>query len=589
MDHLRKSLFLRNLFKFEPWRFQTDNEAHNKTFALLRDFDQFVAKAQADGNTTIPDLVQEMREAKISDVIEENANSFGKALNLLDELRKGSFNFSSHRGGDPHNVLHEGISRKGKEGWREIKELDAPQSYSFKRIYIPSLRGMRVPPSDKSFYLNRTISDYFSGKVGRFAPEKESASARVSELRIFTGLELYDIVRSHLLGSLAERQNVSDFQQFLGQRFFDGLPIALIPREGDDVLHVKIGQEKERPIYELGDGIQSVIILTLPLFVHRDSNLLLFIEEPELFLHPGLQRKLIDAIMDDGDELTRQVFVATHSNQFLDMTLEESRVSVYKFRKCFDVETDSEEQIPRFRIENSSNEDFSLLAELGVRNSSLFLANCTIWVEGVTDRLYVRRILEIVQQDKQWRVEEDIHFAFVEYQGGNITHWSFLECEEGEKNIDVKRVCGRLFLITDHDSGKEERHRQLAESLGDRYYCLPCREIENLLAPDVIKAVIRSYEGEDVELNEFGREDYVNEYLGECIENSVLQSESKRPVRTGRPYANTSGTIKDKRSFAERALVYMNSESDLSREALELGGRIYDFISAANNGANASV
>src|SRR5690606_1433203 len=103
---------------------------------------------------------------------------------------------------------------------------------------------------------------------------------------------------------------------------------------------------------------------------------------------------------------------------------------------------------------------------------------------------------------------EDIHYSFVEYSGNNITHWSFLDENENEdeeifKSINESRVCGTLFLITDKDSKKKEtRQSKLAQVLGERYYCLECREIENILTAATLKKVIASYEKAEVsELN----------------------------------------------------------------------------------------
>ena len=36
---------------------------------------------------------------------------------------------------------------------------------------------------------------------------------------------------------------------------------------------------------------------------------------------------------------------------------------------------------------------------LGVRNSSVFLANSTIWIEGITDRLYLKKYMEVYQRE----------------------------------------------------------------------------------------------------------------------------------------------------------------------------------------------
>src|SRR5262249_8991420 len=132
----------------------------------------------------------------------------------------------------------------------ELALKDVPKKFEFKRVYIPTLRGLRSLEG-KDHYAQRTKTDYFSN---------------TQRVEIFTGLTLYEEIRKLLLGTLAERKTVAEFQEFLSNAFFERKPVALIPKYDRDVLDVKIGDEAQRPIFELGDGVQAVIILTFPLF-----------------------------------------------------------------------------------------------------------------------------------------------------------------------------------------------------------------------------------------------------------------------------------------------------------------------------------
>ncbi|MCA9109803.1 MAG: ATP/GTP-binding protein, partial [Planctomycetaceae bacterium] len=239
------------------------------------------------------------------------------------------------------------------------------------------------------------------------------------------------------------------------------------------------------------------------------------------------------------------------------------------------------EKIPKFQVESIGTDDFSLLRELGIRNTSVLLSNCTIWIEGITDRLYLRAYLAAYQRQMGHRFLEDLNFSFVEYSGGNITHWSFLSDPEA---INVERVCSTLFLITDKDQGKDERHELLQKCLQDRYYCLECREVENLLKSSVLEKVVREYEGTDAILKEFSQKDYVSTPIGEFIENSVLDSiaGSRRRSKNGHPYADESGTIKNKVHFCRTALPFIQSTDDMSEEAIDLCEKLYEFIEKHN-------
>jgi len=261
------------------------------------------------------------------------------------------------------------------------------------------------------------------------------------------------------------------------------------------------------------------------------------------------------------------------------LTLDLENVSIYTFAKEIEAGV-GVEKTPKFRIENVSNEDFRSLELLGVRNSSVFLSNCTIWVEGVTDRRYLRLYLHLFQEKKNLKeFKEDLHFSFVEYGGGNITHWSFLD--NNDDNIDVNRLCGKLFLVCDRDNSKTkgERQNKLKNVLGDRFHCLECREIENLLTPEVLKSVVQKYEGDNVVFNDVAQENYKSTLLGEFIETKMLRNPPKR--KGG--YKDESGTIKDKVRFCDKALAEINSFDQLSKEAQALTETLYNFIVKNNS------
>ena len=102
-----------------------------------------------------------------------------------------------------------------------------------------------------------------------------------------------------------------------------------------------------------------------------------------------LQRKLLNAYCDSDEFKNTQVFVTTHSNHLLDLTLDFNNLcSIFSFERKSDKE---------FIIKNvTPNKE--VLELLGARSSSVFLSNCVIWVEGITDRLYIRKFLELYQK-----------------------------------------------------------------------------------------------------------------------------------------------------------------------------------------------
>ncbi|NOX48471.1 MAG: ATP/GTP-binding protein, partial [Chlorobi bacterium] len=251
---------------------------------------------------------------------------------------------------------------------------------------------------------------------------------------------------------------------------------------------------------------------------------------------------------------------------------------------------------PKFNITDITKRSFDALNLLGVNSSSVFLSNCTIWVEGISDRLYIRKYLEIYQKENpnQDRFNEDIHYSFVEYAGNNITHWSFLDI--ADESINYESISRNIFLITDKDSGKEKRHKKLEKHLGKNYYCLKCLEIENLLKPEVLKNTIQKYaknQDENIKFKSFDTKQNSNnnkpefiyslEDIGEFIYSSVIVDESQINIIAPKPSGDKkTRKISGKYKFAKNAIDSISCWEDMSKEAQDLAEKIYQFIGENN-------
>ncbi|MCG3420395.1 AAA family ATPase [Oceanobacillus jordanicus] len=597
-----KSRFLRRIFaidgslSFLPPEEMVDVEKYYNNLIEFTDaIISLITKSSLGGigNLNLNELISEIEDSRLTPFLKEDRDLFKDFYRLVDEINElntssiVTINTATARAADTRDQLMDQLiaNLKALPNVYQSKIVEIPPSgrtsykINFKRVYIPTLRGLRgysdTIDTGKDVYKERTKNDYF----------KEASKA----LEIHTGLNLYDEITDMLLGTVQQRYNMLKFQEFLSESFFDRQQVTLTPVRDSDVIKVKIGTEKEKNIFELGDGIQSLIILTFPLFKFLEENLLLFIEEPELYLHPGMQRKFIEVIMDEQFS-HHQFFFTTHSNHFLDMTLDIDMISVYKFNKELGEHSGSptEELDAAFSIENVSNEDKSVLQELGVRNSAVLLSNCTIWVEGITDRFYIRQFLKVFQEyhSSLKQFKEDIHYSFVEYSGGNITHWSFLENETEadarHASMNAEKICSTLFLISDKDGDdKRPRQEKLKEILGERYYCLECKEIENILSADTIRKVIAEYEKSTLEhlaKKDFTQEEYNNMYLGTFI-NSLFEEGARK--RRG-SYAADSGTIVNKLDFCKKAIDHITTYAQLSEEAQKLSQVLYNFIKGHN-------
>ncbi|MBP1493611.1 ATP-binding protein [Acinetobacter nosocomialis] len=492
------------------------------------------------------------------------------------------------------------------------------------KFYIPTLRGMRpvTDENNKQPYLERAQKDYFNDK------------SKFNAQNIITGECLYYELKVHLLGKPEQRELIRKYEEKLSQYFFDNDAVTLIPMFGEDengnendVVHIKIGEEEQFPIYKLGDGLQQVIIMTYEAFIKKNKTHAFFIEEPELHMHAGMVRQLMNFYLN---ETPHYYFFTTHSNHLLDMVEESDQVIIQKIIK----EIDKDKKFS-FKIYNC-DKDHELLTSLGVRPSSVYLANCTIWVEGVTDRMYLSKLMDKYLKEIEFSLPKrydryksfmpNFHYTFIEYAGGNITHWSFindysskqeaLEFLEQNKGLTAKAISKNILLLADGDNeGKAERLQEWESELKpENVYILPCKEIENTIDPSIIyKACLIKFQGisntkDQITLNDetisklthrgFARDtsnfdisqlnpsiNFIsNKGIGKIIDEIIIKDKDlllqSNPPRL---FSDASGTIDDKVGFCEICKILMTYEDwVLTEPAKELCEKIFKHIEDCN-------
>jgi hypothetical protein len=105
----------------------------------------------------------------------------------------------------------------------------------------------------------------------------------------------------------------------------------------------------------------------------------------------------------------------------------------------------------------------------------------------------------LVQRLEEYK--EDRHYAFVEYSGANLTHFSFedADCDEDQGQAtsgivtNVSYLCSKAIVIADGDitdSNKGDRWNCFVNQLDDRFIALPCKEIENLIPDGLMQSQV---------------------------------------------------------------------------------------------------
>lgn len=368
-----------------------------------------------------------------------------------------------------------------------ISRIDSFNFSNYNVFYVDTLRSLRKVKSSKLLSeMNDKTEDILSKAPLLLRTYKDYD---FSEDQINSGEDFFDFLTDSLLGMPEERQKVYSYQAKLSHYFFNNQDVILIPNRKDDILQIKIGDDKQFPISQLGDGLQQVIILTYKAFLITEPSFF-FIEEPEMHLHAGYVKQLMKFLLNETDHY---YMATTHSNYLLDMINEDKRIALYRVDK---EKIDDEENKYETVIKRCDG-DRTVLQTLGVSPSSVFLANCTIWIEGITDRLYfvqyLKKYLEELKttDEDKWqdysRFIDGYHYAFVEYQGSNLEHWDFEIDSLGDvdssknKGLNAIFVTSNALVLADSDLKKKPRFNELEQQLGDKIVITQGKETENSL------------------------------------------------------------------------------------------------------------
>jgi hypothetical protein len=422
-----------------------------------------------------------------------------------------------------------------------LSELDY---YESKQILIKDCNYIPILRSAVSFFyiednrLKKHLNDFYETTTNKLYNLKDT-----NKVKIFTGRALYEQIKIARNSIRSDREKFEEFEEFLSKTFFNNNKIDIIaehkPNNQDEEhisIHFDNEPNKQRSLHDLGDGIQSLIILLFPLFMAENEEWF-FIEEPEMNLHPAMQRIFLDTITGNETIVNKKlkIFFTTHSNHLLDLSIENSdKISIFSFEKSLQKESKS-------IVRNISSGDLEVLNQLGVNNSSVFMANCSIWVEGHTDRKYIKGFMQLYKQhfdklkddkkgNEEFNYKEDIHYSFFQYGGSTIVHYNF-DKENIDSLIKAKALSNRILLISDEDEidKKQERHTQLKNQLGKNFITTKefngqkkgGREIENLLSYSIlIKIIERTLDNSNkykIPAEPLKHSVYINEKFGQYI------------------------------------------------------------------------
>ncbi len=305
-----------------------------------------------------------------------------------------------------------------------------------------------------------------------------------------------------------------------------------------DLYYEEVGSRVQKEAYWAGDGIQVWLQLLLHLLRVRNCGTVV-LDEPDVYLHPDLQRRLVRLL----DSLPQQFVTATHSAELLSEAAGDRIIWVDKSRRKA-VRAPSDDMMAD--LSRAIGSQFNLRLARALRSKAV------LFVEG--DDMKIIRMLARTMGAAN--VASETGMAQVPLRG--FDNWERVEPFEWlvnsllEKSVRVMVVLDRDYRSTETNAAIIDRFR----GIGIRAHIWRRTELENyLLVPSAVARLTGA------------SEQWVQGTLGEIAESLRHEIEARvlatRHLETGGPRKHIKSVAVDVLGELEEAWAQESNRLDL--------------------------
>lgn len=216
------------------------------------------------------------------------------------------------------------------------------------------------------------------------------------------------------------------------------------------------------PVSQSGSGLKTIILVLihvhlLPQVDNKPLDHTVFaFEELENNLHPSLLRRLLLYLVRKQEELGCSFVLTTHSGVMIDWFSRRDDAQIIH------VTHDGKNAV----CQNSASymDNKRILDDLDIRASDILQSNGIVWVEGPSDRIYLKRWIEIWSDGK---LLEGTHYQCMPYGGRLLNHFEGLPPDEVKKGIAILGINRNAAVVIDSDRKRVGKSGRIFSKIND--------------------------------------------------------------------------------------------------------------------------